>query len=164
MTVWVAVEKNVDIEVYSQDPGRYGDRVSLRELLLAAARELDRVERLRHSGATARAMITFKLDVADRAVVQDYLHRVPRQRRRARRPRRVLLLDPDTAGPALSSSSTASVRPPDPGCVRQWAGDELVLDPDGACPLRDRGSMRDRDGAGRTGTVRRPPADLFPVT
>ena len=124
--------------------------MSLRELFWPLLGNWTGVEQLA-AGGTARAMITFKLDVADRAVVQDY--RQVRDDGAELVGHGVFLLDPDTAD-LLWWFFDSSGTPPTPLRGR-WAGDELVLGPDGMYRFAIEGDQLRRRAPELSGTYRR---------
>jgi len=100
--------------------------VSLRELFWPLLGNWTGVEQL--PGGTARAMITFKLDVADQVVLQDY--RQVRANGAELTGHGVFLIDP-TAGDLLWWFFDSLGIPPTPLRGHRTGG-ELVLGPDGA--------------------------------
>ena len=96
--------------------------MSLRELFWPLLGNWTGIEQLA-GGGTARAMITFKLDVADRAVVQDY--RQVRDDGAELVGHGVFLVDPDTAD-LLWWFFDSSGSPPTP-LRGSWIDGELVL-------------------------------------
>jgi len=98
--------------------------VSLRELFWPLLGNWTGVEQLADAG-TARAMITFKLDVADRVVLQDY--RQVRADGAELSGHGVFLVDPDTAE-LLWWFFDSSGTPPTP-LRGAWAERTLVLGP-----------------------------------
>jgi hypothetical protein len=100
--------------------------VSLRELFWPLLGNWTGVEQLA-AGGTARAMITFKLDVADRAVLQDY--RQVRDDGAELVGHGVFMVDPATADLLWWFFDSSGI-PPTP-LRGQRSGRELVLGPHG---------------------------------
>jgi hypothetical protein len=100
--------------------------VSLRELFWPLLGNWTGVEQLA-AGGTARAMITLKLDVADRVVLQDY--RQVRDDGAELVGHGVFLVDPET-GELIWWFFDSSGSPPTP-LRGSWTGSELVFGPQG---------------------------------
>ena len=98
--------------------------MSLRELFWPMLGNWTGVEQLA-AGGTARAMITFKLDLADRAVLQDY--RQVREGGAELSGHGVFLLDPVEGGLLWWFFDSTGI-PPTP-LRGLWSGGELVLGP-----------------------------------
>jgi hypothetical protein len=124
--------------------------VSLRELFWPLLGNWTGVEQLA-AGGTARAMITFKLDVADRAVVQDY--RQVRDDGAELVGHGVLLLDPDTAD-LLWWFFDSSGTPPTP-LRGLWTDGQLVLGADHEHRFWLEGDQLHRRSPGLSGRYRR---------
>jgi hypothetical protein len=123
--------------------------VSLRELFWPLLGNWTGVERLA-VGGTARAMITFKLDVADRVVLQDY--RQVRADGAELSGHGVFLVDPDTAELLWWFFDSAGI-PPTPLRGR-WTGRELVLGPEGEHRFWTDGDQLHRRSPGISGSYR----------
>jgi hypothetical protein len=124
--------------------------VSLRELFWPLLGNWTGVEQLA-AGGTARAMITFKLDVADRAVLQDY--RQVRDDGAELVGHGVFLVDPATAD-LLWWFFDSSGMPPTP-LRGHRSGSELVLGPDGEHRFRTSEDQLHRRSPGLSGIYRR---------
>ncbi len=124
--------------------------MSLRELFWPLLGNWTGVEQLT-TGGTARAMITFKLDVADRAVLQDY--RQVRDDGAELSGHGVFLVDPAT-GELLWWFFDSSGTPPTP--LRGVLSDnELVLGPQREHQVWLEGAQLHRRSPGLTGIYRR---------
>ena len=109
------------------------------------------IERLGPEGGTARAMLVFKLDLQNRAVLQDY-RRVAADGSELTG-HGVFLADPTTGGLLWWFFDSAGVPPtPLPG---HWSGDALLLGADGEHRLWLADDQLRRSGPGLDGRYQR---------